>query len=428
MTNSTKRPADSSPDDPWEQLAEDLFGLEFGKEHAATGAADAVTEAETVVPAPPMAESPVIREIIEETALPAEPPAAREPESPQFAPADKVAEIPVRPATPSAQDSYWDALANWKWDDNEGPGGKGKHAEPRREASRGGRPQPRQESRSAPSGERPARPAAAPSSPPVGSRSGKGDETGDFGLGVDSSAPGWEKPASTGSDRDQFQSENEAAESEDFGDVEDFGDEEATSEAGEAAGPGTGDENGPRKRRRRRRRRRSRNGEGQPAAGAAPGAPGPTPGADWEKPSEPAKARSEERPRAPEEGGRERERGDEESRPPRRGRRDRRGSGAPVADERHEFSDDEFGVLSTTDEPVSSGGDVGADLEADDDGDLGEPFVNYADVPTWEEAISYLLHPNQVQVESNGGSGSGPGGGPAGEQPRQTRHYGGRRR
>jgi hypothetical protein len=71
---------------------------------------------------------------------------------------------------------------------------------------------------------------------------------------------------------------------------------------------------------------------------------------------------------------------------------------------------------------------VGVDFMADDEsGDAGDSFVNFADVPTWEEAISYLLHPNQVQVDSNGGSGSSAGESRSGEQPRSTRHYGGRR-
>jgi hypothetical protein len=72
------------------------------------------------------------------------------------------------------------------------------------------------------------------------------------------------------------------------------------------------------------------------------------------------------------------------------------------------------------------GGDVGVDFASDDEGDAGDSLVNFADVPTWEEAISYLLHPNQVQVDSNGGSDSS-GEGRSGDQPRQTRHYGGRR-
>jgi ribonuclease E len=220
--------------------------------------------------------------------------------------------------------------------------------------------------------------------------------------------------------------EDDARESDESGETDDFTTDE---DAGDSAGTTTGDENAPRKRRRRRRRRRSRSGEGEATANAVTGEPGAAPAADREKPSEPARSRNEESPRTPERReGRERPGRDDDSRPPRRGRRDRRGHSAPVAGERHEFSDDEFGVLSTDDEPMNAGDNARADHPADDDGDLGEPAVNYADVPTWEEAISYLLHPNQVQVESNGGSGPGSGGGGSSEQSRQNRHYGGRRR
>jgi hypothetical protein len=73
---------------------------------------------------------------------------------------------------------------------------------------------------------------------------------------------------------------------------------------------------------------------------------------------------------------------------------------------------------------ISSPGASPGDFDAGDEG--AEAPVNYDDVPTWEEAISYLLHPNQVEAEGSGG-GSGSQRGNA-DQPRQTRHYGGRRR
>jgi hypothetical protein len=54
--------------------------------------------------------------------------------------------------------------------------------------------------------------------------------------------------------------------------------------------------------------------------------------------------------------------------------------------------------------------------------------VSYEDVPTWEEAISYLLHPSQVQVEQGAGSGSPPPRQSSQvDQPRQTRHMGGQK-
>jgi hypothetical protein len=34
MSDQPKSPGASGANDPWEQLAEELFGLEFGKEHS----------------------------------------------------------------------------------------------------------------------------------------------------------------------------------------------------------------------------------------------------------------------------------------------------------------------------------------------------------------------------------------------------------
>ena len=51
-------------------------------------------------------------------------------------------------------------------------------------------------------------------------------------------------------------------------------------------------------------------------------------------------------------------------------------------------------------EPLLVGGGVEESAgEEDGEDDDGEQAVSYEDVPTWEEAISYLLHPSQVQVE-----------------------------
>jgi hypothetical protein len=78
-------------------------------------------------------------------------------------------------------------------------------------------------------------------------------------------------------------------------------------------------------------------------------------------------------------------------------------------------------------EPLLVGGGVDESAGEDDgEDDAGEQAVSYENVPTWEEAISYLLHPNQVQVEPGTGNGSvPPGQSSAADQPRQTRHMGG---
>ena len=84
---------------------------------------------------------------------------------------------------------------------------------------------------------------------------------------------------------------------------------------------------------------------------------------------------------------------------------------------------------------ILAGGGAGeSDLDTDegDDGDDEsgeEQTVSYENIPTWEEAISYLLHPNQVQVEPGTSSGGPkpPRGAPPADQPRQTRHVGHRK-
>src|SRR5579863_4855715 len=128
--------------DPWEQLAEDLFGLEYGKEHGSREPSPAVTQ--PVAPAAAVSPPDVHVEIghepreaasrveaeppnrHDETALPTEP-AVVEPIGIDAAASPEKCET-SQPAAGggSAQDSYWDALANWNWDESEGPASKAK--------------------------------------------------------------------------------------------------------------------------------------------------------------------------------------------------------------------------------------------------------------------------------------------------------------
>src|SRR5262249_15633492 len=139
MTDSQKPSSFGKPDDPWEQLAEDLFGLEYGKEHAA-GEVDSPGPAAVSEPAPPpqMIEStapqfpesvvPERESIFEREPAPELEVAAEADEftfddeeiseSTESAPAEPVRAEPISP-----QDSYWDALANWNWDESEGGAG-----------------------------------------------------------------------------------------------------------------------------------------------------------------------------------------------------------------------------------------------------------------------------------------------------------------
>src|SRR5579871_5364090 len=56
MSNSSSQSNPANQDDPWEQLAEDLFGLEYGKEHA-TGQSP-VPSADIVPASPAQSQAP----------------------------------------------------------------------------------------------------------------------------------------------------------------------------------------------------------------------------------------------------------------------------------------------------------------------------------------------------------------------------------
>lgn len=100
------------------------------------------------------------------------------------------------------------------------------------------------------------------------------------------------------------------------------------------------------------------------------------------------------------------------------------GEPAPAAfDDDEDYEPEEMTLAGG--EQTESEMESAADDESDDES--GEHTINYENVPTWEEAISYLLHPNQVQVESGAGGGANPRGGAAADQPRQTRHIGHRK-
>ncbi|MFN5531038.1 MAG: hypothetical protein ACK5F7_10740, partial [Planctomycetaceae bacterium] len=155
--NSTPRQAGGDAEDPWEDLAEQLFGTTPGKEHTAGHDTPARPSTERAAPersraerkpaerpASPSRDNP-LASIAGESAPPAprkgleallfddadeQPVAAAasdvaEPVSEErgasFAAADSAARAPQpKPSTSSSpQDSYWDLLANWNWDEGD---------------------------------------------------------------------------------------------------------------------------------------------------------------------------------------------------------------------------------------------------------------------------------------------------------------------
>jgi hypothetical protein len=116
---------------------------------------------------------------------------------------------------------------------------------------------------------------------------------------------------------------------------------------------------------------------------------------------------------------RRRRRGGRDRRPGERGPREQRGAGRPSDVSAESTSDDE----PLEDDLDEESGDLTgeSELSADDEGEEGEgaPRV-YRNVPTWEEAISYLSHKRPPEGRSR--DDSGPGG------SREPRRDGGRGR
>ena len=168
MSPSPKKPSDS--EDPWENLAEQLFGTTPGKEHTAANE----TRSGEARKDPPRKESRPLETLLgeddsaeqakkkkslaellfddeseetpDEGAPPGEEPAApvraggKKPllddDDDSAEPDESGLELPTpKPATVSPQDSYWDALANWSWDDGDASKSSGSAAEPASELS-----------------------------------------------------------------------------------------------------------------------------------------------------------------------------------------------------------------------------------------------------------------------------------------------------
>ncbi len=176
--------------------------------------------------------------------------------------------------------------------------------------------------------------------------------------------------------------------------------------------PGGGDRDAahdgphPRKRRRRRRRRGGRGGE-EPSATAS------VPGSEWGESAGP----EEDAPEAAS-GFEEALIDDDDDED---GPQDAGFEEGPVAEADHDSDE--------LDGDEESGDEESGDEESGDEESGDEQSVSYENIPSWEEAISYLLHPDQVQVEPvAGGGGSKPPRGPQpADQPRQTRHIGHRK-
>lgn len=453
--NTASRPGD---DDPWQDLAEELFGVEVGKEHKTEESMESAS-AEPPRAAPP-APPPPVREPepvfahrepepffgdedddgVEDDEFESEPEVTAELVSEDDA-EDEVDEA-MQPASaaPDPGDKFWDALADWSWDESSeraarssesqqerkpdrGPrgGGQGRRDESRgrREPSRGRDEPKRRESA-------PDRPARS-SSPPAtrSSRAAAPPPVDEFGLGL----LGEDPPRAA-----DYPPEDRPARFEEAEQVTDAFSEEETF-AADAGVPAedrepVSDESGAvRKRRRRRRGRRP------DADGTAP-TENPTvheskpPAATFEVADEagddfgPSDIPEESTEPAADDTASE----DGTPRPSRRKRSRRRGRrgeatvdsapGTPRASDEIPASEPEIPTtLAEADDD---------DAEEEDDGSI-DHVGNYANVPTWEEAISYLLRPSTVQVDPAAAPSGGKRTSTPGEPKKPTRHYGHRR-
>lgn len=438
-------------DDSWEQLEAELFGIPYTKEHVPDDYSDAV------LPSAPPADLPVLEKPLE-LAAPLSPAADPEAPSDEFGfseppprtpTADTPKPAPTNPPTvDSGSDSYWNALENFDWtqpadsrphgrgDRERGEGGRPHRGNRRRDESRG----PRRESGGRDRGRRSDRPQRTPTpasesvqapaswnrpvpTSPTTSQQPVGHD--DFGQGLVD-----DEPTPVASNVESFVDDTDFILQEPPHTTELPAPPSATGPADLASESSSLEPQRDDHRRRRRRRRGRRGDRGEPASdvettpssGAQLAESRSTPADDW--PSETDINESEVGVSAttPAEFGgasdeldrdtdsrRHRHRGDRDLED--RGDANRKQNSGP----NEQLPVAEFGTDSTSDVPKFDG-------ESEEDGE--ELDVSYGHVPSWEEAISYLLNPNLVEMTS---SSPATGQAQSGDHGRPPRHRGHKR-
>ena len=443
------RPAVPKDDDSWGKLASDLFGIDLGPQDD-FDFADAEPVTTPAAPPPASVPEPIIAEDVA-------PPEAS-------APTDE----PTESQAPT--DDYWGALETWDWAEGEvarekrsESGSSGDRSGRRDEGGRRGqRPRRGREESAGRDRERSGRSGgsarrreeAAPESPPREDRTPRAEETRSEATPAEAPRrprrPRREEAAGSGAERPRPPKARKPIKNDDdfgAGLDEEFITEQDEWEAGpfeEAAAPisseddddfGGGlevsgspersrdadegdDEDRPKRRRRRRRRRPA--GDRTESAGAESATDEDRDQTDEEASS----TTSSEEDFS--DGDQSAEAEDSDDRPRRRRRRRRRRSGPTdggeaVAPRTDDFDDAE--VLETVPrrpQPTLEPG--GAHLEEVFDGEEPEPIqhINYDDVPTWDEAISYLVRVREGDSRGRGQRESG-GSPNRGRRPPQRR-------
>jgi hypothetical protein len=407
--------------DDWEALAGDLFGIDFkasGKDTAAGETDD-------------LSFDDFEEDEIDEELLPPEDTPSAEEEWPAAVGEDKesiakraaedsgdsareglVAEVddeaePEEPAEAAAvgekskEDAYWDALEDWNWDEP---------AAASQERSGAGRPpsRPRREerTRSGPSGRSSRGSADTPKSPPPPARPApqaiardEFEEDDEFAIGLLGEAAALPKrPRPAPSSETLAQAESIAA---------GRGEQPRVSEAAEA----DDESSRPRRRRRRRRGRRPEQESDRVAAsGAAEDVEFDEPSAD-EDDAFAAAADFGGAEESPAEPAPPRERRSDRRRRRRPRRQEPAASTAPA--ESREAAEQPWSPdqeAAETEEAEDLGPELGEELEAElEEESSGEGEVTYRNIPTWEEAISYLTGSRRAERRNSPSEGASPG-------------------
>lgn len=412
--HTPKNPDRAFDDDSWEQLEADLFGIPYTKEHVPTPEAEPLeTPSEPPNPSVPQ---PVGAESLSEPEAALSP--AADPEAPSdefgFAESPPVAsEAPPTSASQSeagepSSDSYWNALENFDWTQpsDSRPRGREDRGRPprgdrRRDESRGPRRDGGRHSDQPHRGASAARPPAtgqrrAPESQSPTRKPPPASVTDDFGEGLMDSGATPASHVAPDTNVGSFDNDSDLTLQKPAELVAPVDSTPGIERVDSSHGDDQGDH-----RRRRRRRRRGRRGEGREAppsterpARETPVAAEPTSEAedDWAQDSgEPDDEFGNiDEPQA--ESVVEPEHDDRRPRQRRRGRRgDDRSSLAGTPNSADHEAVHDVASDSEPSGPVSS-----SDEDADPEGE--ELDVSYGHVPSWEEAISYLLNPGLVEA------------------------------
>jgi len=388
MSGETSSPQPPGGGDSWESLAEDLFGIDFQ-------AAPEIDEIAPIVePTGETAETSDAAPAPDEAASEPEPAPAgienvQDDEVDNVGSDEEADESSDQAAATAAEakkddDDFWDPLNEWQW----GESSSDSSGEAKSDAKKTGRRERKEQFPSRPS--RPVR-VEEDFASPQDLRDEYNDDF-DFGAGLVDDEP-TTKPVEQAKTQPTDTQQTEAAQADES--VEVAPEDETTAVDSELEASFDADETKtvdeteaePKKRRRRRRRRR------RPTKEASDSAPAETEADEAAtKEGEAVDEAEESTDDTPEE---------EPKRPPRRrpSRRGRRSSAKkPPECESVPADEATATVEEDDDEDDAESSDI---VDGEEEADSGDQKPRYRNVPTWEEAIGYLLNPSHSDSKSS---------------------------